>query len=244
MLHLTAIDPVALFTEAIRLALAHRIAYARVAALPFAACLTLLLWAGFRDGAPLVGLVAFAFSLLITVPVATAWHRFLILGHGRDRDWLQLRFGAAEWRYLLTWMKIALISAALAFPLALQAVPPGGSPLPVILAGLIAGFAPIPFLLAVPAAAIGESARLRDAEMISRGHRLRLLGLAALLTAASLPLETIGALATVAAGPGVIALMISELAAYALLPVWTAALSLAYLKLSPFAAPDGVPWDG
>jgi hypothetical protein len=230
-----ALDPVALLADAVRLTLVNRIAYARTAGVPFALCVALLLWAAFRDGPPLVALAAAALSLLIMLPVATAWHRFVILGGGKDREWLQLRLGAAEWRYVLTWAKIGLLTASLTVPLALYAAPPPGVPALAVLSAIAAIIVPTPFLLAAPAAAVDEPARLRDAEILSRGQRLRLLTLAVLLAAVGLLVGMLAAAVATAGGSGLVGAVISELAAYVLLPIWTGALSLAYLKLSPLA---------
>ncbi len=229
------LPPLAIATDALRLTIGNLGQYLRLAAVPFAVSSAVLLWGEYRSDAPVVVLVAALVAMLAMVPVATAWHRFLVLSVGLDTRWLHLRFGRREGSYLLVTAKLAGVALLLMLPitimLLLMTQAPGGREIAaVVVAGSIAvaALAPVPFLLALPASAVGDPAGLFEAWDLSRGNLPTLAwvqsGLVAASFVASLPLAVL---------PGAIGVVYGQAAGFLIMAWWVAALSLVYLRLRP-----------
>lgn len=231
------LQPAGIVAEALRLTAANFGAYARLAAVPFLVCLASLLWAQFRGDDPAIRLVAIGLSVAAIIPVATAWHRFVILGAAADRGWLQLSFGGLERRYVWASIRIGLASLLVVLPLALviavTAQASGQMPAGLMALALLAAIlAPAPFLLALPAAAAGDSDGLLSCWRLLRGDVLRLAAVHATLWLVSAMLD-LPAMMMPATGPGAyVATIYATAAAFAWMPWWVAALSLAYRRLA------------
>lgn len=144
-----------------------------------------------------------ASSWLVTVPVATAWTRMVLLNSGQR---VSLAVGLAEALYLLRYICLVMLFVGLGVLLsglmllgadAVDVVDIFDMPEPespgvdlstaiLIIAFFAAGFALMRFMLALPAAAVGDSSRLRDSFALTKGRMLALFAVLLLTSAPDL----------------------------------------------------------
>lgn len=250
------IDPVATLLAAAMLALESLESYLRLAALPFVVSLGCGLWVALTsvplptDGAPPdvdfsrlgLNMLLAAVGLLAMIPPVTAWHRFVIFGHGRDTRWLRLQWRRAEWSYVWVGIKLGAILMLVGLPLGIGGallVGQSGAIDPMsteadtwlVLAGVMVALTAVGFLLALPAAALGQPVGLFAAFRLLKGNFWRLFSVELALMA---PAMLLGLNDPTQAGDPALQIVISQVIhhalQYALLPLGAGVLSLAYLQ--------------
>lgn len=174
-------------------------------------------------------------SLVLAIPCACAWHRYLIEG-----DVPRLKVGVPEWTYTKRAVLVALLIAALTFPFAVAyAVLVEMAP-KMAVAALVAGLAvPIwftaPTMLTLAAAAINRNTPLTAIKALAEGNRARLFALLFGVSAA----ETGLVAASDYAGAGGSALHFAV--AVIFWPLAVAVLSMAYIWLNQSVNAESAP---
>ncbi|MGE5517430.1 MAG: hypothetical protein ACM31D_16620 [Bacteroidota bacterium] len=174
-------------------------------------------------------------SLVLAIPCACAWHRYLIEG-----DVPRLKVGLPEWTYTKRALLITLLIAVLTVPFAVAyAVLVEMAP-KVAVAALVAGLAvPIwftgPTMLTLAAAAINRDTPLTAIKALAEGNRARLFALLFGISAAETGLTVASDYAR-AAGPAV-----HFAVAVIFWPLAVAVLSMAYIWLNQSANVESAP---